>query len=160
MSGCIGASPYMRHATPRSSRPFRLAGFEWRSLRTLALVAYGLADVLKRLLGAARSSVSTMVFHLNDRRRRITRHDLADPHRHTSLEDRLINAGAHDLRDNSQIIDQGGGYVAIEPIDSEKRWTAREMDPETPLRSDSVGDDPKPKATAVKKGKGSARNVR
>ena len=72
-----------------------------------------------------------MVFRLIDNVPRVTRHDLADPNRHLSLDERLIAAGAPDLRDNVVVVDEGYGYVSILPRDPAKRWTALSPDSET-----------------------------
>jgi hypothetical protein len=63
-----------------------------------------------------------MVFRLVDTVPRVTRHDLADGFRHLTLEQRLAEIGAVDLRDNSLLADQGDGYVTVLAIDAAKRW--------------------------------------
>lgn len=65
-----------------------------------------------------------MVFRLNDSAPRVTRHDLADPHRHVTLEERLAQIGAVDLRANIRVVDQGDGYASIQPVDPARQWTA------------------------------------
>jgi hypothetical protein len=64
-----------------------------------------------------------MIFRLNDNKARVSRQDLADPHRNATLEERLAAADAIDLRDNALLLDAGNGYVRIDPIDPKKRWT-------------------------------------
>ena len=49
----------------------------------------------------------------------LTRQDLADPFRHIPYKERLIMAGAIDLKDNS-IITYKDGYIIIKPIDKTK----------------------------------------
>jgi hypothetical protein len=63
-----------------------------------------------------------MVFRFDDRKRRLTRHDLADPHRHMTLEQRLAEIGAPDLRDNARVTEGKGDYATILPIDPKKSW--------------------------------------
>ena len=72
-----------------------------------------------------------MVFRLIDTVPWVTRHDLADPNRHLSLEERLIAAGAPDLRDNAVVVDEGDGYMSILPRDPTKRWMAPSADSES-----------------------------
>lgn len=53
--------------------------------------------------------------------KRITREYLANPFSNLSYHERLVQAGAIDLKDNCIIEDLGNGYCRIVPIDETKK---------------------------------------
>ncbi len=50
----------------------------------------------------------------------LTRQEIADPHAHEPLLNRLLKAGATDLRSNVVVEDHANGYVTNHPVDPGK----------------------------------------
>jgi hypothetical protein len=108
--------------TPRRKRPERQT---LRSPKAESCDGAPATDAPTRGTPPKHLTPQPMSEQLIDQPSYVRRQDLANPHRHQPLRERLIAANAIDLRDNHRVIDFGDGYAQVVPIDSTKRFRAK-----------------------------------